>query len=337
MELLSHQQDVMRIRFLTGRMLTELLSFDEVLGALRESCKILSASEATVPPRAELPTEQGDILFVMPAHITAGNLFGVKVAHWRPSASGSDPPALLMVFSGDNSGPVGVLDARDFSDLRTSGVSAVAVDVLARRDGRKLALFGAGRQARAHAIAIHKVRPLDRVSLFSRTRDRAVALADELRRILLAPRPLIETADSPSAAIRDADIIVTATTSPEPVFDEALLSPGAHVCAVGAHDPARREVDVTRISEAKVVVDHRDSCVARAGEVAIPIRAQGLSIDRIVHAELGEILSGDRTGREGDTEITVFKSLGNAVNDVVLAKAFLDRAVERGVGEEYEM
>jgi ornithine cyclodeaminase len=179
------------------------------------------------------------------------------------------------------------------------------------------------------------VRPIEEVRVFDLDQEEAHRLVKETA----GPGPLphrILIATSPTEAVRDADVVVTATTSPQPVFDGADVGPGTHVNAIGAYTPETRELDEELVSRAKIVVDTREGCLAEAGDLIMPLRSGAIS-EADIHAELGEITRGLKTGRETESEITLFKSVGTAVQDAAVARAVLDRAEQRGLGTIVEL
>jgi ornithine cyclodeaminase/alanine dehydrogenase-like protein (mu-crystallin family) len=206
---------------------------------------------------------------------------------------------------------------------------------LARPEARTLAIFGSGVQARTQFEAVCAVRQVEAAWVFSRSRDHSQLFATEMGREPWAP-PSISAADTPAAAVREADIICTATTSSTPVFDGHDLRPGTHINAVGGYTAAMQEVDGTTVARALVVVDSREAALAEAGDLIIPIREGLISADH-VHAELGELVNGTRVGRTDPEQITLFKSVGVAVQDAIAAGRALARAEQLGLGQIIEL
>jgi ornithine cyclodeaminase len=227
------------------------------------------------------------------------------------------------------------MDGTYLTALRTGAASGVATDLLARPDARVAAIFGAGAQARTQLEAICTVRSIEQVWVYDIDVAAARAYAAQMAR-RGAPIPAdIAVADSPAQAVRGADVICTATTSSTPVFADADLKPGVHVNGVGSYTPAMQEIPAETVTRARVVVDSRQACLAEAGDLIIPLR-QGLITESDIHSEIGEVAAGRIAGREA-SEVTFFKSVGNAVQDVAVAELILRRATELDLGVEVDL
>ncbi len=260
---------------------------------------------AATPPRSHLSVPGGELL-LMPAHGAAG--LGVKLVTLAPSNPARGLPFIhgaYVLFSADGLVPEALLDGTELTAIRTAAVSALATDRLARPDARSLVVFGAGTQARAHVAAMRAVRPIASVTIVGRDPANARALADELGAEVAGPE-----------AVAGADLVCTCTTSAEPLFDGALLAPGTHVNAIGAYRPDLRELDDVAMRRATVVVETRASALAEAGDVI----GAGLGADALI--ELGDVVRG-AAGRPGGDAITVFKSVGLALEDLAVARAAL--------------
>ena len=231
--------------------------------------------------------------------------------------------------------PVGLLEGAALTALRTGAASGAATDLLARPEARTVAIFGSGVQARTQFEAVCAVRQLEVAWVFSRSRDHAQAFAIALERESWAPAS-VSVAESPAEAIREADIICTATTSSTPVFDGHDLRPGTHINAIGGYSPTMQEVDSGTVGSSVLVVDSRETALAEAGDLVIPIQA-GLFSAGHIHAELGEIVNGTRPGRTDPEQITLFKSVGVAVQDAIAAGRALARAEQLGLGQIIEL
>jgi ornithine cyclodeaminase/alanine dehydrogenase-like protein (mu-crystallin family) len=258
-----------------------------------------------VPPRSHLDVPGGELL-LMPAHGRAG--VGVKLVTLAPGNPAHGLPFIhgaYVLFSPGRLEPEAVLDGAELTAIRTAAVSALATDRLARPDASRLVIFGAGTQARVHAHAMRAVRPIEQVTIVGRDRRRAAALAEELGATVAGPE-----------AVAGAELVCTCTTSAEPLFDGAALAPGTHVNAIGAYRPDLRELDAEAMRRATVVVETRAAALAEAGDV---IQA-GLEPAELI--ELRDVLSG-RAGRPDPGAITVFKSVGLALEDLAVARAAL--------------
>jgi ornithine cyclodeaminase len=238
-----------------------------------------------------------------------------------------------LLFEADTGRLSSLMDGGSITAIRTAAVSAVATDALATKDAAELAILGAGVQGRRHLEAIAAVRPLRRVRIWSRSPEHAKKLADDAASLAKAT---IEPAASVEAAVRDADIVVTATASREPLVQRAWLKDGAHLNAVGASTPTNREIDTATVAAASLFVDRRESALNEAGDVLIPIQEGAIAEDHI-QAELGDVLIGKHPGRRSTTELTLFKSLGLAVEDVASAAFVAGRARAAGLGQTVQM
>ncbi len=267
------------------------------------------------PLRTHLETSSGTLL-MMPAWGESG--VGVKLVTLTPGNPAAGVPyigALYVLFDPRTQQPVAVLDGAELTARRTAAVSGLATRYLARSQARQLLVLGAGTQACAHVEAVRAVRPVEEVVVASRSREPAEALVGALRADGMAARL------GTSQDLGDADVICACTTSPEPVVRGAALASGAHVNAVGASTPATRELDTEAVRRARVVVETRQAALAEAGDLLIPI-AEGAVAPEHVVADLHEVVAGAQVRRD-DEDITLFKSVGLAFEDLVLATAVL--------------
>ena len=268
------------------------------------------------PIRSSVDTPSGSLL-LMPAFGEAG--VGVKLVTLTPDNPGRGLPyiqASYVLFDQDTQSPEAVLDGTELTALRTAAVSGLATRHLARRDASRLVVFGSGVQARAHLEAMCAVRPVTDLVVVSRSSGPGEALVREG-----LDRGLSARLGEPGAVAK-ADLVCTCTTSNTPLFDGALLAPGVHVNAVGAHLPEARELDTTTIRRGRVVVETRDVALAEAGELVIPIAEGAIDPDHVT-ADLGETVAGADVRRSPE-DVTIFKSVGIAFEDLVVARAILD-------------
>ncbi len=305
-------------RFYSSAEIRRALTMPDAIRAVREAFIQLSTGQALVPTRTslELP-ELRTTALVMPAYLPRTRRIGLKLISLcedNPSKGLPLAQALTILMDAETGTPLAVLDASYLTAVRTGAASGAATDALARADARVAAVFGAGVQGRAQIEAIASVRPLETALIFDVDPRAADRFADEMGSKLSLP---IESASSPRA-LRQADIVCTATTSAVPVFDDADLKPGAHVNAVGSYKPHVRELPPETVARARVFVDHRASALEEAGDLILPLRA-GLIAETHILAEIGAVLAGLAPGRLSDDEITVFKSVGNAVQDLAVA------------------
>ena len=237
------------------------------------------------------------------------------------------------LFDGESGVPTAILDASAITAVRTAAVTAVATSVLARRDARTLAILGAGTQARAHLQALASVRDFEQVRVYAPTQAHAAALAGQAAAALGE----VSVAASAQEALRGADVVVTVTSSREPVLRQAWLTPGAHVNAVGASSPQARELDTATVAASALFCDSRESLRNEAGEFRLAVLEGLITGEGHVRAELGEVLAGTAPGRRDAGELTVFRSLGLAIEDLAAAELAVAVATERGLGIEVEL
>jgi ornithine cyclodeaminase/alanine dehydrogenase-like protein (mu-crystallin family) len=231
---------------------------------------------------------------------------------------------LVVVLDAATGAPLALVEGGHLTALRTGATSALATKLMARADARTVALFGAGVQARTQLAGVRAVRDIREVRIVSRRAESATLLAGELTGV---DTRVLDGAQ----AIRGADIVITATTCPTPLFPGGALEPGTHVNAIGAYAATMREVDSAAIQRARIVVDTREGALAEAGDLIIPIRERVIGANHIV-AELSELVTGAIPGRTSEDEITLFKSVGHAAQDVALARRVLDIAIAQNLG-----
>jgi ornithine cyclodeaminase/alanine dehydrogenase-like protein (mu-crystallin family) len=276
------------------------------------------------------PPEEPSLMGLMPAHRSEpGASYGLKVVCIFPSnaARGLDlHQGGVLLFDGETGELRALVDASAVTATRTAAVSGVATRLLAREDARELAILGSGVQARSHLEAMAAVRPFEHCRVWSRTPEHAAAFAAQAR----VPFPL-DVVESAEDAVRGADVVVTATSAPEPIVRRDWLGPGAHVNAVGSSIPTARELDADTVAAAALFADARESMVNEGGDYLFAVREAGVGPEHI-RAELGEVLIGSGDGRRSDDELTVFKSLGLAAEDLAAAEHVYTRATAEGAG-----
>jgi ornithine cyclodeaminase/alanine dehydrogenase-like protein (mu-crystallin family) len=325
------------IRILSARDVRAALPMPDAIEAMKEAFRDLSQGKALCPARTHIPAPArgGDALF-MPSYLPAQDRMGIKVVTLFKNNPDKNLPliqALMMVFDGTTGSPLALVEAGSLTALRTGAASGAATDLLAREDAKTVAIFGAGAQGRTQLEAVCAVRPVKRAWIFDRSADRRRDFEREMSKTLTIE---VNDAASPEEAVSDADVICTATTSPKPVFSHAHLKPGVHINAVGSYKPEVQEIPEETVVRARVVVDHRPAALEEAGDLIAPIR-QGLIKESHIHAELGEIVDRRRSGRASQEEITLFKSVGVAVQDLVAASRLLQNAKRLGLGAEFDL
>jgi ornithine cyclodeaminase/alanine dehydrogenase-like protein (mu-crystallin family) len=311
----------------------QALPMADCIEAMAAVLAALTRGELDMPQRLMFtPAGALTAMAIMPSHRTQPPAYALKaicLVPDNPAQRGLDAhQGAVLVFDGVDGTLRALVEASTLTEIRTAAVSAVATRVLAREDVRTLAILGSGVQARSHLEAMACARSFAGARVWSRTPEHAAAFARELDGRHGFP---VEAAPSAEAALEEADVVVTATSSHEPVLRRAWLAPGAHVNAVGAYLPAARELDTATVAEARLYVDRRESALAEAGDVLIPI-AEGAIDEGHIRGELGELLTGDVAARTSSGELTVFKSLGVAVEDLAAAELAVGRAREAGIG-----
>jgi ornithine cyclodeaminase/alanine dehydrogenase-like protein (mu-crystallin family) len=332
-----------------------ILGHDDVLAALpADDCAEAMAAvlvarargEAYMPLRSVMmPPSAAGFMGLMPAWRGGENqAFALKAVCMMPGnpARGLDShQGIVTLFDGETGVPRAILDASAITQVRTAAVTAVATRTLAREDTRVLAILGAGVQAAAHLDALLRVRPFETVRIYARTPGHAQALADRGRsagdRGAGNGHPTVTVTASAEAAVRGADVVLTATSSREPVLERQWLAPGAHVNAVGASMPAARELDVETVAASALFVDSRESLRNEAGEFRLAVQEGAIAGEDHVRAELGEVLAGMQPGRQSPGELTLFRSLGLAVEDLAAAEHSVAAARSQGLGTEVEL
>jgi alanine dehydrogenase len=320
---------------LTGAQVKELLDLDELIDALASAMADLSGGRASVPDRiAALVPEHDGFLAAMPGYVPSVGVLMAKLMSLFPHNGASGLPTHQGVIVACDPGtgrPAALLDAVVVTAARTGAASALSVRLLARPDAAVLALLGTGVQARSHARAVCRVRPIREIRVAGRDAARSADLAAELAADLAVTG---RGAASYAEALDGADIVCAATHAREPVVQRAWLTPGVHVTSVGF---GGREVDDATVADALVCVESRGSALAPfptgSADLLEPIR-DGVITPAHVHAELGELVAGTRAGRTSDAQITLYKSVGVAVEDAAAVALVLRGARERGVGSE---
>jgi ornithine cyclodeaminase len=309
-----------------------LISMDDLIEAMHGALIEFSGGRVQQPLRTVLEVGPQHAFFgVMPAHIPKSGALGTKlVTVFGSNASIGLPSHLATILLLDSTtGELQcVMDGRFITEARTAAVSAVSARLLARDDASTLAILGSGVQARSHLAAITRVRPIRDVRVWSPSAARRRAFVEEMQP---STSSTISTASSAQEAVLGADLIVLATASREPVVHNEWIADGAHIAAVGACRPDQREMDAALVARARLFVDSRTGALAEAGDVVLAIRDRAIDETHIA-GELGDLAGGRIAGRRSPGEVTLFKSLGMAVEDVAAAHLAYVRATERGLG-----
>jgi ornithine cyclodeaminase/alanine dehydrogenase-like protein (mu-crystallin family) len=306
----------------------EVLDMESCVGAMEDALAALARDELSMPLRFVVRPPGEQLLGLMPAHRAGPEpLFSLKEIVVAPAngARGLDPhQGAVLLHDGETGVLRAVLNASAITEIRTAAVSAVATKLLARPGSRRVAILGAGVQARSHAHAMRTAIDDPELRIWSRTPAHAEALALESHAVVC------ETIEE---ALDRAEVVCTCTASREPIVRRAWLASGTHVNAVGSSVPSARELDSDVVADAALFVDRRESTLNESGDYLHAVEEAGIGPDHI-RAELGELLVGSHPGRRDAEELTVFKSLGLAVEDLAAASLCEERARERGVGTE---
>ncbi len=308
---------------------TKLASMEMALDAVEEAFRYQGEGGSENAPRRRCRLESG-LLHVMSASLPNKNLAGLKS---YTSIIGGPTRFHVLLYDGKDGRLLAVMEADLLGQLRTGAASGIATKYMARPDASRLGIFGTGRQSRSQLEAICAVRPIRSIVAFGRDQERRQTFCREMSKILGIE---VEPARDPEHAVRDMDIIVTATNSREPVFSGDWLAEGSHINAVGSNHLSRQEIDVETVRRsACVVVDSREQSMMESGELAKAAEAGAFFWEDA--RELGLVVTGDFPGREDDREITLFKSNGIALEDIALAGRIYQGAAEAGMGESISL
>lgn len=314
-----------------------ILDMEELISALEQAHVQFSTGKAVMPVRLVVPLpEVGGRITSMPAFLGEGNALGIKIiSYFRDNPRRGLPPILatLSLYSAETGKLLALMDGTYLTAVRTACASAMATRVLARAETPVLGVLGAGTQARTHIRALSRVRAIQRVLVWSPSGVSAIYVKEELEEEVgceILPQESVE------ALVREADILATVTAAAEPVLKAEWLQPGAHVNAVGSHRPDARELGSDTVQRAVVVVDSLDAIHSECGDILLAMEEGAITRDHI-RGEIGEVLAGAKPGRTGDQEVTLYKSVGIAVQDVAAAALVYRQALEQGVGTEVEM
>ncbi len=327
------------MRIIGASDITALVSMPEAIRLMALAFGELSAGRAQAPLRTGIHLDASALdALMMPATVPAANALGVKlvtVAANNPAAGLPLIHATVLIVDPETGIALALLDGTSITALRTGAVSGAATDRLARPDARTLVVFGAGVQALTQILAVCAVRSIERIVVVGRSQRGLERMRGWMTE--RAPELVAATAfTTDRASAREADIICAATTSREPVFDDTDVQPGTHINAVGAYTPTMQEIPAATVARSLIVVDQIGAALEEAGDFVIPIRSGELRADQVT-VELGHLVNGDHPGRTSPEQVTFFKSVGNAVQDMVVARNAYDLAEERGIGQVVSM
>jgi alanine dehydrogenase len=322
---------------LTEKEVQSLAEVRELIPVLERAHIQYSTGEAVMPVRlvVPLPQIQGRITS-MPGYLNEDKALGMKVVTFFPNNLKQNLPQILatvMLFSADTGKMIAAMDGNYITAIRTACVSAMATKTLANPESRVLGVLGAGVQARAHIRALTQIREISEIRVYDVFEASARRLQESLQNEIGVK---IDVVQSAREAVQGADLLVTVTTAKEPIVNADWLKPGMHINAVGSHRPDLREIDGATLASAKIVVDSREAIMAECGDILLAIQEKAITTDGI-HAEIGEVLAGKKAGRSGADEITLYKAVGIAIQDVATAHLVYRKALEHNVGTHIEV
>jgi alanine dehydrogenase len=317
---------------LTEPQVQALIDVDELITALERAHIQYSAGKTVMPVRLVVPLPQIDgRITAMPGFLNEDRALGMKVVTYFQNNPKQNLPSILatiMLFSTETGKMMAVMDGGYITAIRTACASAMATKVLSNPTASVLGVLGAGVQARAHIRALCRVRRLQTIKIYSLSGRSATKVNQELESEIGVA---IETAKSAEETVRGSDLIVTATTAKEPIVSARWLQPGAHINAIGSHRPDARELDGATLARSKVFVDSREAIMAECGDVLLALEEKSVMQDH-VQTEIGEVLAGTKPGRSKPDEVTLYKSVGIAIQDVATADLVYHKALEQTLG-----
>jgi ornithine cyclodeaminase len=325
------------MRIITQSQVEAHLSMPECIAAMRKVMMAVSAGRTHLPIRQFMPVSgSSGKLAIMPGVIDDPWCFGIKLVckyQRAPDSALGSHVGMVMLFDAGEGVPLAMIEGSALTGIRTAAASAMATDLLARRDAARLLVLGCGEQARRHIQALRCVRDIERVAVWGRSAERAAQFASAAQSREGIP---VEVCTDIAAGLAGADLVCTVTASAEPLFRGGDLAPGTHLNLVGSAVPANREVDSECVARGRYYVDYRPATLAAAGEL-LQAMEEGVVDESHIVAEIGEVAAGDAGGRRGDEEITIYKSLGVAAQDLAAAHLLYRRACEMGFGQDIEL
>lgn len=324
----------MELRILNAQEVRAALPMPAAIAAMKDAFTQVARGDVVLPLRTQIEVSGHEgVAVIMPAYAAGSEALAVKVVAVYPGNSRLGLPTIhgaVLVMEAATGRPVALLEGGTLTAIRTGAASGAATDLLARPDASVAAIIGSGVQARTQLEAICTVRSISEVRVYSADRAEAERFVYDMASKGSVPAN-VRIVEDAAAAVTGAGIICTATTSKTPVFPAAALSPGCHINAIGAYRPDMQEIDMAVVQRALLVVDQRAAALAEAGDILIPLQ-QGAIDESHIYAELGAIASGQKAGRTDHEQITLFKSVGLAVQDAVAAAAALERAAALSLG-----
>jgi len=324
-------------RLLSRQDVMQVLNMQDTIEILNQAFGDLAQGQAVMPQRTPITSpEHGGLALFMPAYLKGMGALGAKVVTvYKDNPAKYNVPTVLgtIILLDEKTGaPIALMDGGYLTAMRTGGVAGLATKVLARADAKVHTLFGTGGMARTHAWAVDCARDVEKLLLYSiDPPEKKLAFQESLKEIIDCEIVIAEDAE---AAVAESDIVTLITSAKDPIVKGGWFQPGTHINGVGSHAPAMREVDAETVSKSKVVCDLVDACMAEAGDFMIPVEEGEWSWEQ-VHGSLGDVIAGKISARENDQEITFFKSVGLAIQDISTAFHVYNKALEKGVGSDF--
>jgi ornithine cyclodeaminase len=330
----------MKLQIISRDEVKRAISMAQAIETVKSAFAQLSRGHARVPIRTQLgiPLHDGVTLF-MPAYLEGTDQLGMKMVSVFSGNIEQGLPiinAIVTLIDPETGLPTAIIDGTYLTALRTGAASGAATDLLAKPDARTVAVLGTGVQGRTQLQAVSTVRAIERVLVFDTRRGAAEKFRDEMAEVGSPVPSRIDVASTAKEAVSQADVVCTATTSTTPVFLDSDVRPGTHINAIGSFTPQMQELPAETVARALLVVDSREAVWAEAGDLIIA-KKRGLITEQSVHAEIGEIVEGAKPGRSSDSQVTLFKSVGNAVQDVSVGARILEEAKRKGLGTVVEL
>ena len=326
------------MRVLTRNDVKALVSMPEAIGLMKVAFADLARGDAQSPLRTPVHVE-GGVSLVMPAYVPSAQALGLKVVSVFSENKRRGLPtitSLVTILDHETGQPLAVMDGGYLTALRTGAVSGAATDLLARPNSRNLTIIGTGAQAVTQMAAVCAVRPIETVHVVARSEEGGERFLEAVSKDWPDLTSLVIITRDIGGSVAQADIICTATSSSTPVFSDEHVLPGTHINGVGSFTPSMQEVPAETVVRATVVVDQIEPALEEAGDLIIPLEAGLITRDHL-RRELGHLVLGDVEGRTSDDEVTFFKSVGNAVQDLVTARAAYEAAEKLGIGQEVSL
>jgi len=327
----------MKTRLLTKNDIQSFLTMKTCMDAVESAFGDLASGNAIMPQRVPIkPEGKGGIALFMPAYIPKLGALGAKVVSVYTGNAKLGIPVTLgtYILLDDSTGfPIAIMEGGFLTAMRTGAVTGVSCKYMAREDSKVGMIFGTGVQALYQVFAVHEARPLEKIMTYSidpqDVRDKFTAAIKEKIDIEVVQ------VDDPASAVGEADIVVLATSSPKPIVEASWFKPGTHISGIGSHSAPTREIDTATVLKSRIVCDLIDACKAEAGDFIIPADAGEWSWDQVA-GSLGDVVLGNVEGRTNNDEITLFKSVGLAIQDMSVGKAVYEEAVKQGIGTDFE-